>query len=285
MYVTVEDKAGKKKTAVHPDPAATNVRNWTEWQIAYADLAGVNLAAVKKLTIGVGDGKAGGAGKLFIDDIQFGKPIPSVGLLASYSFENDVKDGSGNGLDGALVGAPAFVTGKIGSALKFNGTSDGVDLGDRPEFNVAGSLSLSVWANIEAWGTNWGHVMVSNRGESGIGWQLRRYSSNKICFTTRGVGSDDTASILDAPRNEWVHIAGVYDNVANTKVIYINGVRDVLQITNAGKVGAAKHNVYIGCRANAANTGRETYFTGLLDEIKIYDIALTPAEVLKLAGK
>ncbi len=74
LYVVVEDKVGKKKTIVNPDAAAVNKSAWTQWRIPFSDLAGVNLAAVKKLTIGVGAGKAGGAGKLYIDDIGFGKP-------------------------------------------------------------------------------------------------------------------------------------------------------------------------------------------------------------------
>ncbi len=78
LYVIVEDKAGKKATAVNADPAATTVAAWTQWRILLSDLTGVNLAAVKKLTIGVGDKanpKAGGAGMLYIDDIGFGKPL------------------------------------------------------------------------------------------------------------------------------------------------------------------------------------------------------------------
>ncbi len=77
LYIVVEDKAGKKKTVIHPDPAAAAIGAWTQWRIPFSDLAGVNLAAAKKLTIGVGDPaspKAGGAGKLFLDDIGFGKP-------------------------------------------------------------------------------------------------------------------------------------------------------------------------------------------------------------------
>jgi hypothetical protein len=170
-------------------------------------------------------------------------------------------------------------------SLKLNGTTDSVDLGNWPILNFPASFSLSVWANIGAWNSNWNHVMVSNRGENGIGWQLRRRDSNKICFTTRGVGQDDLGSKMDAPLNEWVHIAAVYDNAANTKRIYVNGVEDAFVATTSGNLAATTHNTYIGCRANPGNTGREAYFTGMLDEIKIYDIALTPGEVLKLAGK
>ena len=80
LYLTVEDKAGKKKTVVHANAAATTIAAWTEWRVPLADLSagGVNLAAVKKITIGVGDKanpKAGAAGMLFIDDIGYGHPV------------------------------------------------------------------------------------------------------------------------------------------------------------------------------------------------------------------
>lgn len=81
LYLVIEDKAGKKKTIVNANPAAVNVDVWTEWRIPLTDLsAGVNLAAVKKITIGVGDpsaSRAGGAGTLLFDDLQYGHPFSS----------------------------------------------------------------------------------------------------------------------------------------------------------------------------------------------------------------
>ena len=78
LYLVVEDKAGKKKTVVNPNPGATATAAWTQWRIPLSDLTGVNVAAVKKITIGVGDAtspKAGPAGMLYIDDIGFGHPV------------------------------------------------------------------------------------------------------------------------------------------------------------------------------------------------------------------
>ncbi|MCU0913103.1 MAG: discoidin domain-containing protein [Planctomycetes bacterium] len=79
LYVAVEDKAGKSKTVVHPDAAAATLAAWTEWRIPLSDLSagGVNLAAVKKITIGLGDKaspKPGAAGLMYLDDIGFGHP-------------------------------------------------------------------------------------------------------------------------------------------------------------------------------------------------------------------
>jgi len=80
LYLRVEDKAGKSKMVVNANAAATIVTGWTEWRVPLSDLsaAGVNLSAVKKLAIGVGDKadpKAAGAGMLYLDDIGFGHPV------------------------------------------------------------------------------------------------------------------------------------------------------------------------------------------------------------------
>src|SRR5574340_1735030 len=114
MYVTITDSAGKSVTLAHPDPTRANLNAWTEWRIPFSSLTGVNLAKVKKLTIGVGDRaspKAGGTGMLYVDDVQFGglpAPAAPVGLVAAYSFEDNAKDSTANAYDGTLVGAPTF---------------------------------------------------------------------------------------------------------------------------------------------------------------------------------
>jgi regulation of enolase protein 1 (concanavalin A-like superfamily) len=78
LYLTVEDKAGKTKTVVNPNPSASATAAWTEWRIPLSDLTGVSLTAVKKITLGVGDKtspKAGAAGMLYFDDIGYGHPV------------------------------------------------------------------------------------------------------------------------------------------------------------------------------------------------------------------
>jgi hypothetical protein len=72
LYVAVEDAAGNIAQAV--SPVATTATKWTQWSIPLADLsaAGVDVTAVAKIYLGVGDRDnptAGGSGRLFIDDI------------------------------------------------------------------------------------------------------------------------------------------------------------------------------------------------------------------------
>ncbi len=87
MYMVLKDNAGSSALVNHPDPAATTVSTWTEWNIPLADFTGVNPQAIKKMAIGVGDrtnpppqlsAKAeagGGAGDLYIDDIRLNIPM------------------------------------------------------------------------------------------------------------------------------------------------------------------------------------------------------------------
>ncbi|MCL5279596.1 MAG: LamG domain-containing protein [Planctomycetes bacterium] len=76
LYVAVEDSAGKSTLVTYPDPAAVGLTAWTQWKIPLTDLAGVNLAKVKKLYLGVGDKKTpvgGATGRMYFDDIRVTK--------------------------------------------------------------------------------------------------------------------------------------------------------------------------------------------------------------------
>jgi hypothetical protein len=263
---------------------------WSQWNIDLTKLTGLN--AVKSLTIGV---SGAGSGLLYIDDIVLYKTPPAVphpvdpgttGLAAYYTMSDNVTDSSGNGNDGVIVGAPTFAAGlaPFGKALNLNGTTDCVDLGKKDVWNPTGAFSISLWANIGAWGTAWGHVMVGHRGEDNVGWQVRRGAGTGLCFTTRGQGNDDTTG--SAPLlGQWIHIVCVYDNVSNTKTIYFNGAQNLTVNTTAGaKITPATQDAYIGARSNSGNTGPESFFTGMLDEIRFYTRVLTADEVYYLAG-
>ena len=117
VYLSVRDSAGKSATVTYPGGA--NVNGWTEWRIPQSDLtaAGVKMTAVKKVIIGVGDQaspKAGGTGKLYVDDIGFGKPIVRVGLPGEIVIEAE---------SAASITAPmAIANDSLASGGKYIGT-------------------------------------------------------------------------------------------------------------------------------------------------------------------
>jgi len=76
LYIGIQDSAGKLATVTYPDSAIVEATAWTEWRIPLSSLAGVNLAKVDAVHIGVGNRTsptAGGVGILYIDDIRLTK--------------------------------------------------------------------------------------------------------------------------------------------------------------------------------------------------------------------
>nr|MBP8304007.1 hypothetical protein [Phycisphaerae bacterium] len=81
VYVVVEDSGAKAKVVSGSDPRLTITGAWERWDIPLSgpSAAGVNLGSIKKVTIGVGDRvspKAGGTGKLYIDDLRLTRTAP-----------------------------------------------------------------------------------------------------------------------------------------------------------------------------------------------------------------
>jgi len=79
VYIVVQDSLGQTAVVTQANPDAALATQWIEWEIALSDLvdAGVNPAAVKKMTIGLGNQAAptpGGAGVLYVDEIRVVKP-------------------------------------------------------------------------------------------------------------------------------------------------------------------------------------------------------------------
>jgi hypothetical protein len=77
LYVAIEDAAKHTSIAVHPNPDITKLLTWDQWKIPLSNFTGVNLSAVRKMYLGVGDRSKptpGGAGIVFIDDIYLTTP-------------------------------------------------------------------------------------------------------------------------------------------------------------------------------------------------------------------
>jgi len=88
MYVAVADVAGASGIVYHDDPNATIIDTWTQWTINTQDFAaqGVNLTDVDRIAIGFGDRdnpQAGGAGKMYFDDIRLYRPAAEPGEIVT----------------------------------------------------------------------------------------------------------------------------------------------------------------------------------------------------------
>ena len=144
-------------------------------------------------------------------------------LVASYSFENNVQDGSGNGLNGTIMGNLIFVDGIAGMALSFDGVNDNVDFGNSPAFDITEQITLSAWVNPSDAG-NGEHNPYVGKGDTA--YAIKHASNNTIEFfifndgwRTAGVSVDDSFN------GEWHHVAGTYDGTELKT--YVDGVLGV----------------------------------------------------------
>jgi len=283
LYVTLADNANKTATVKHPDPAATTMATWSEWPIDLSAFTGVNPRSIKKMIIGVGD-KANpqpAAGRLYIDDIRVGSPIPPVGLVAYYALENNTEDSSGNSHHGIAVGSPAYVEGPTGKgmAIQFSGAiGQYVDLGTFNPSEVTDMLSVSLWAK---WNGLSGFYqgLIAKRNTWNVNnmmWQIEaNVNTGALTFSRQNSYPGSGNPVL--PIGEWAHVAVTFDGAIAR--FYVNS-----QMTGQGafSFGSNKEaSMHIG--SSDANGGNP--FNGALDEVRLYDIVLSDAEISTLAGK
>jgi fibronectin type 3 domain-containing protein len=207
----------------------------------------------------------------------------SSGLVAAYSFNEGagttVADASGHGLTGTVQGATWVTGGRYGNALSFDGTTSFVDLGNPTALQLTGSMTLSAWVKAAANPADDGQIIA--KSDNGSGWQLK--SSPDTGPHTFGVSVTPAGTTTHTQRysvtqralGTWYYVSGVYDAAAGTLNIFVNGVLDSGVLTGAVPASQANSNVNV-------NIGRRTggfYFNGMIDEVRIYNRALTGAEI------
>lgn len=203
----------------------------------------------------------------------------AAGLLAYYALENNTYDSSGNELHGTLAGDPTFVKGAVGMALDFDGVGDYVNCGNSPLFDLTEQFTVAAWVSIRSVPGEWLTVIAKGDGA----WRISTNSSTRrmhFGITDRSGYRETHAANSNTvlPLNEWHHVCGTYD-LQNGARIYIDGELDGTNPNTAG-INRDAFNVYIG--DNSQWTGR--FWDGLIDEVVIYDRALSEGEVLYLAG-
>ncbi len=182
-------------------------------------------------------------------------------------------DSSGNGNFGMLVNGPVWTTGIEGTALRFDGVDDYVEVGNSASLNPAAELSLAVWVNASSFSST--QLLVSKYGAGGIQYFMRIQSGGRVRFglNAGGIVTDvNTNTTLSA--NTWHHVAATYDGTQMR--VYVDGVLDAF----ATKTGLMNDN---GSNLNIArHEANRMFFNGLLDEVRLYNQALTDSEVLAL---
>ena len=183
-------------------------------------------------------------------------------------------DSSGNGNDASFAGAPQWVgDGRFGKALQFDGVADYVAAPDSESLDINGDkLTLAAWMNGTSWATS--HVVrkIADTGTGSV-YMLRVQANVLRAIMSTSAGELSVEGVTQPSTGEWIHVALVYDG-AEVRV-YVNGAVDG-RGDIAGPVVESNNEVRIG-RGEPAG-----YFNGMIDDVRIYNRALTDDEIKAL---
>jgi hypothetical protein len=184
-----------------------------------------------------------------------------------------VKDVSGGGRDGKILGAAAWVAETGGTALAFRARGDGVDTGfasDMPRWTV------SVWARGDAAPRV---AMCGSPVHRERNFQINWDHGDPVFLATAAIGfNNDTwyaAGFGPLDGKRWYHLAATYDG--ETLVTYKDGVRTGANEEPSGPAAAEAATLKIGRHAVSGDV-----FTGAVRDVRVYDRALSADEVRKL---
>ena len=206
------------------------------------------------------------------------------GLVGMWSFNGPDMSGvtaydrSGQGNNGTITNGPSRVAGKVGQALNFDGSDDYVrraTLSGTPQ----STMTISAW--IKTGGTSLAYIVQNNRSPTSY--------QNEFIFM---MGADGTITFWDyatsaygfattqystrtVNNNTWKHVAFVKNGTSGR--YYIDGVADASP-TAAADVTYGSNDFVIGKNYRDNNA----FFNGLIDEVRVYNRALSPDEVKRL---
>ncbi|MFA5061910.1 MAG: LamG domain-containing protein [Patescibacteria group bacterium] len=200
----------------------------------------------------------------------------------AYTNTTQALDKSRNSNTGTRTGGTKLVSGKLGQAMKFDGSSAYVGMAAS-----AGNNSSAIGHTYAVW------VYRTKDYSSGLGWVIENggtwgeaggsnltISGNRICYyynnANVSVLSNSTVSA-----NAWHHIVVSYNANTNKATFYLDGRADGTSAA-LGSWDASTNLVRIGNWISGGGGHNEYYFEGSIDDARIYSRALSAAEVMQL---
>lgn len=199
------------------------------------------------------------------------------GLIAAYDFDQGagtvLTDVSGNGHHGVISGALWTGTAKYGGALAFDGIDDWVSIGDAPSLDLTSTMTLEAWVRPTALGGDWRTVILKER-PGGLAYAL--YATDGASRPPAGYvafGANDRGAVGQSvlPAGTWSHLAVTYNG--SVLRLFVNGVLARSRTVSGGGVTST------GPLRLGGNAVWGEFFSGQLDDVRLYNRALTASEI------
>jgi hypothetical protein len=200
------------------------------------------------------------------------------GLVAAYSFNEGsgatVNDSSGKGNSGTISGATWTAAGRFGGALAFNGTNSWVTVNDSSSLDLTNAMTLEAW--VRPFGpTSWQAAIIKEQASDfayGLYVNTDQDQSSGVANINGGdVAVNDPSEDGQVPMNTWTHLTTTYDG--SILRLYENGIL-LNQASSPGKIAVSSGPLRIG-----GDSIWGEYFNGLIDEVRVYNRALSQTEI------
>jgi len=210
-------------------------------------------------------------------DITYSLPSTPAGLVAAYSFDEGTgataTDASGSGNTGTTSGATWTTAGRFGQALSFDGVNDWVTVADSNSLDLTTGMTLEAWVNPAAM-SSWRTALVKERSGSGdLAYGLYAHNNDPNPAVTINVAGAyyESPGTSQVPLNTWTHLAATYDGA--TLRLFVNAQQVSSQAVTGAMVNSTSP-LRIG-----GNAVWGEYFQGRIDEVRLYNRALTSTEI------
>ncbi|UCG57991.1 MAG: hypothetical protein JSU70_00515, partial [Phycisphaerales bacterium] len=201
------------------------------------------------------------------------------GLVGYWKFDEGsgtlAADSSGHNNDGAVMG-PAWVAGKEGHALDFDGLNDYVPVVVNPALDNLDEFTMAAWIYPRV-DSHW-HVLDKGDGDKRIYAEGTDLTLNgRVRYTGAHAYSESSPNTVSL--NTWQHIALTWSAADDTTRLYRNGSEVNYTVHDIGTGSVEDDTAYPYAIGSRGALGEVTFFRGVIDEVRLYSRALSPGEV------
>jgi hypothetical protein len=217
---------------------------------------------------------------LFVLVLAAGAHAGELGLVGWWRLDDgagtSVADSSDGGHNGSFAaGNLAWVQGKFGGALKFDGTAQ-VEVPDHADFHLTDAVSIALWANPEAVQETDAKLFCKQKS-SYYPYCLQYSAATQTIYANVNASSQlNTKPYLANFPGQWAHLCCTYDG--SVLILYKDGV-EVARATGSGKLQQNTLSLTLGGRLTYTTSNN---FKGLIDDVRLYNRALTPQDIQRI---